>query len=285
MSETVPLFLTFARSSEHVRAGLVRCTTCGGVYIGGAGHGSSGERYRYYRCRKRALEAPAVCNAPHVRADLLEKAVVELLLRTYQDTELFERAVQESLAGKPATEAELKRSKRAVEAEIAKLEKATSRYLEAFEAGTLETAAFAQRVEELNVRRARLESERDELVQQLTMPDAEFSPEDFERVRQQLAQVLHGPVNPRTKALMQLVVERIDLAPDRTAMPVLRVPTRSAGDQEGSSSCGSRTSRRTRVRLAVHWVELMGLWANNVTLPSSLSTCDFATVRSRLASS
>lgn len=242
---------------DYLLTGLLRCTVCGGSYMGGAGHNTNGERYRYYRCRKRITEAPAQCNAPNVRADLLENAIVELVAETYGKAALFENAVREAMKSTKTSRSDRKRRLKVIEVELSKAEQATGRYAEGFEAGTLKLEHFAERMEQLTRRRFALEREQAEIKVELEQADLLVVPQEaLEAVQAQVRQILGGNITARKKELMRLVIDHIDLAPDRTATPVLRVPAVTKREQE-RLSCERRsrtgTSSWTNVRLKVDW--------------------------------
>jgi len=248
---------------EYLLTGLVRCTSCGSHYVGGAAFNRDGERYRYYRCRKRALEAPAVCKAPNVRADLLERAIIDLVVDTYGKVELFERAVSEAVQSSKASRTDMKRRLKAVDVELAKSNQAAERYATGFEEGSLKLEYFADRMDQLTKRRFALERERSALQEEMGRSEVALVPSELlQEIRASVGEILGGEITARKKEIMRLVIDHIDLAPGRTATPVLRVPAARKDDKEClSRERHSRTkaSRRTVVRLKVDWVELGGI--------------------------
>jgi site-specific DNA recombinase len=82
-----------ADGSDYLLSGLVKCAKCGHAFIGTAAHGRS-QPYRYYTCFRRHRYGTRSCDADRLRADDLEGAVLDSLLRTYRSSDLIERAVQ-----------------------------------------------------------------------------------------------------------------------------------------------------------------------------------------------
>jgi site-specific DNA recombinase len=83
--------------SDYLLSGLTRCTSCHGAYVGISANGRLG-RYRYYACRSRQAKGKRACPAERVRADGLETAVIDAVLDTYANFDLFEHTIAEAVA-------------------------------------------------------------------------------------------------------------------------------------------------------------------------------------------
>jgi site-specific DNA recombinase len=90
--------------SEYLLTGKMRCTSCGGAYIGAGAHGRTGY-YRYYVCRTRQAKGTHGCHGPRIPADLLQTAILDALLASYSDTDLLLDAARSPRRdrGRPAT--------------------------------------------------------------------------------------------------------------------------------------------------------------------------------------
>jgi hypothetical protein len=197
-----------------------------------------------------------------VRADLLEKAVVDLVASTFSQQALLERAVRDAVQSSKADKKSLERRLKAVELELTKVASASERYTEAFESGSLKLELFAERLEELTKRRYALERDRAEIKAQVETGEILLVPDELlQEIRSEIGGILGGEITARKKEVMRLVTDHIDLSPERVATPVLRVPAVRKMDQ-GRLSCerrprtrnSSSTPRRTNVRPKVDWV-------------------------------
>jgi site-specific DNA recombinase len=151
-----------SNASEYLLSGRVRCLRCGKAYVGAAAHGKL-RRYPYYVCFSRERYGTDTCAGERLRADLLDQAVIDALLDTFQRTDLFEQAIAAS-----RTQAETLRDQNQAElatvtAQIGKAEASIERYLDAFEAGSLSEDTCGQRVHKLGGMIAELRVRQDEL--------------------------------------------------------------------------------------------------------------------------
>ncbi len=143
------------RDSEYLLTGLVTCGRCEQRYVGVSAHGRS-ERYRYYACWSRNRSGKKACTAENVRADALEKAVLDALVDLYADPDALLDAAAAQKRHTSATEARQADDAAAVAAELRKVEASIERWIAGFEDGTLSADTFAHRVRELTERAERL---------------------------------------------------------------------------------------------------------------------------------
>jgi site-specific DNA recombinase len=206
--------------SSYLLSGLVRCSTCSGKFAGGRAH-SGKNTYRYYQCMTRSKSGPTACASERVRADALEAAVIESLVETYGQYDLFENA-------------------------------AMARYETAFEGGSLKVEKFAARMDALRNELDQLEAHKQTLEQGLerqTPPPP--SSEQIKKIQIKAKRMLTSNPTPQVKAFINQVVDHIDMDSNRTATPVLRIPR----TEEQSLAL----AKRTIVRTNEHWVELGGI--------------------------
>lgn len=76
------------RHPEYVLAGLITCKRCKGKYVGACTTGKR-HRYRYYVCSTRQRYGISGCSGERVRADELERAVLDALVDLYADPRLL----------------------------------------------------------------------------------------------------------------------------------------------------------------------------------------------------
>jgi site-specific DNA recombinase len=213
-----------SNASDYLLAGHVRCLHCGKQFVGAAAHGKR-HRYPYYVCFSRHRYGTATCPAERLRADLLDQAVIDALVETFQQSDLFEQAIAAS-----RTQAEVLRDQHQAElatvtTQITKAEAAIERYLDAFEAGSLSEDTCGQRVHKLAGTVVELRMRRDELRAALDAvniqpPTRQELTDLAEQVR---VAVADGPT-PARKRLLHTLVHEIQVQGRHEIIPVFRVP-------------------------------------------------------------
>jgi site-specific DNA recombinase len=244
--------------SSYLLSSLVRCTTCSGKFAGGRAHSGS-NTYRYYQCMTRSKSGPTACASERVRADALEAAVIESLVETYGQYDLFENAAREEaqLVEREREQAKVRLPE--IQASIKKVNAAISRYEMAFEGGSLKVEKFASRVAGLHDELDQLEAHKQTLEQVLVrkLPPPP-SPEQIKKIQIKVKRMLNSKPTPQVKAFINQVVDHIDIDSNRTATPVLRIPR----TEEQSLAL----AKRTIVRTNEHWVELGGFEPPSIDL-------------------
>jgi len=237
--------------SSYLLSALVRCTTCSGKFAGGRAHSGS-NTYRYYQCMTRSKSGPTACASERVRADALEAAVIESLVETYGQYDLFENAAREEAQQVEREREQAKVRLPEIQASIKKVNAAISRYEMAFEGGSLKVEKFASRVAGLHDELDQLEAHKQTLEQVLVrkLPPPP-SPEQIKKIQIKVKRMLNSKPTPQVKAFINQVVDHIDMDSNRTATPVLRIPR----TEEQSLAL----AKRTIVRTNEHWVELGGI--------------------------
>jgi site-specific DNA recombinase len=213
-----------ASATAYLLTGRVVCDRCGKRYLGMVAHGRS-QPYRYYTCYTRHRYGTPACAAERLAADQLDQAVLQALVATYQETDLFQRAIGAARSQAATLREQHQGELRAVGGAIAKAEAAIDRYLDAFEAGTMREQQCARRLEALTAKLVELKTRQDELRDLLGIahdpaPDPRELAELLERVR---AAVRHGPL-PVRKTLIEALVEEIRVRSRDHIVPVFRLP-------------------------------------------------------------
>ena len=151
-----------ADPSDYALSGRVTCG-CGRSMVGAAAHGRSG-RYRYYVCQSRVKFGRAsACTARSIPADDLEDAVVGSLIQTFRRSDLLEQAWREATATTEAARPQTIEQLHAVDTDIHRTDDAVSRYLAAFENGTMPAGLCGSRLEALEERLVDLRGRRADL--------------------------------------------------------------------------------------------------------------------------
>ncbi len=160
-------------TSEYLLAGLIVCERCGKHFVGTSAVGNR-YRYRYYTCFTRQRYGVAHCDAERLPAQELDAAILDAVRRTYERSDLFEKAVLGARDRAEALRAHHEQELAFTDAESAKAEEAIERYLGAFEAGTLSESQCATRMAKLGTKVADLRSRREELVSAMDQASAAF---------------------------------------------------------------------------------------------------------------
>jgi site-specific DNA recombinase len=142
-------------ASDYLLVSRIRCLLCGKAFHGAAAHG---KRQRY---------GTNTCPAGRLRADLLDQAVIDTLVETFQQTDLFEQAIAASRTQAEQLHEQYQAELDAVTGQIGKAEAAIERYLDAFETGSLSEDICGQRVQDLGGKIAKLRVHQGELRQTL----------------------------------------------------------------------------------------------------------------------
>ncbi len=240
-------------TSEYLLSGKLRCRTCGGSFIGAGARGRNGY-YRYYVCRTRQAKGARGCAAQRIPADDLEDAVIGALLATYSNYDLLEKAASDAYAEAtselPRLEAELV----STETQLKETSTAIDRYLRAFEAGTMSDTLCAPRIAELSERRNELAARRNELVVQVRTSAPQLpGPSELRAIGGQLDKAIRQSSPDVVKQLLDELIDRVDISPDKQAQPFFWVPDEQRPGPVMARACG------TPVRMGPHHVEVAGI--------------------------
>jgi site-specific DNA recombinase len=123
-----------SNSSDYLLTGLVVCGNCGSHFTGTRATGRNAT-YRYYTCGGRQRYGTKSCATDRLPAEALDEAVVHSLLRAYEDTDLFAKAISEAQQRAELDESPQDAERAALQAELDKVERGIDRYLQAFESG------------------------------------------------------------------------------------------------------------------------------------------------------
>jgi hypothetical protein len=185
-------------------------------------------------------------------ADVLETAIIDLIMRTYQEVELFERAIKDALAcasnGVDRLDAELK----IVAVDIRKVTDAIDRYFHAFETEALTGDALSGRLrslqgrlDELTVHRADLEGDR------RVLSASPASSTTLRALRDSAHETLFAAEPKQVKRLLAVLVERISIGADRTVTPELRIPMEIPDAPPSAAPTGGPMVRLTEDQVEV----------------------------------
>lgn len=209
-----------ATGSDFLLTGTISCARCGGAYVGTRGTGRSGTTHRYYSCVTARRYGAKRCTGPSLPAGELESLVIEELVATYADHDLFRGAVAAHLAERETRTEPVRDQLRAQHILIAERESTLARYRRDYQAGHLsaqlysaDTAAVEEQLTALRDHAAALEAQLD--VPPPEVPDEATLARLHERLHHQLR---HGNTEVRRSLcgtlIASLVVhDRDDIAP------------------------------------------------------------------------
>jgi site-specific DNA recombinase len=212
-----------SNQSDYLLTGLVRCARCGKRYLGAAAHGRGG-RYPYYVCFSRQRYGRARCENDRLRADALEEAILDQLMRLVANSPLVEEAIQEAVAqldsDRPKREAELKR----IDAEIKTTNAKLDRYFQAFEHSTMPEQSCGQRIAELTGQLEGLRARGDELAANQDDPPEPLGQDDLDTLCAHVRDVIEHGDPPTRKTLLQALIHEIQVVDRAEIRPVFSLP-------------------------------------------------------------
>lgn len=213
--------------SSFILAGHLLCDGCRRRYVGTTANGMGG-RYRYYTRYSRARYGPTHCSGPRLRADTVEPAVFDSMVRTFADHRRVRRAIADAADRAEEARPQLREELATTRARISEAERKLDRYFDAFEAGTMPNEACGPRVTALSADIERLRAEAVSLEHDLESGAQEaWSGEDFADLEELVrAKAAIEDLEARRNVIWNLVVDvRVDPS-GRCLRPRFRVPSK-----------------------------------------------------------
>ncbi len=243
-------------TTDYLLSGLTRCTDCQGAYIGQRAHGRRGP-YPYYVCRSRATKGARACTGSRIPAKELEKRVIDSLLTTYDDLDLFEEAIGNAVTAIDDRQPQFVEELTSTEAQLRDTTAAIDRYLHAFETGGMPETVCAPRLDELAERRQELLDHRDDLAARVngstvSVPERQA----LEAVGDLLRETIKNGTPAVIKDTLASLIATVNIGPGRQANPFFFVPqtnTSPTPETHTSQALG------TPVRMDPRQVELWGI--------------------------
>ena len=208
-----------SNSSDYLLGGLLTCAHCGSKFVGTAARGNR-HRYRYYTCHRRNRYGPKGCNSERLPAEELDKFILAAVLDAYSDSDLVAEALEEARGRTTEAVPRLKEQLAAVEADIRRAEESLERYFLAFEAGTMDEAACAIRVESCGCRLTELRKAAREISAAIKTHRTRKETMADNCVVLDLALAQAGPTE--TKALTQALINNVEVLGRNDLRVVLR---------------------------------------------------------------
>ena len=240
--------------SDFLLSGVIRCGHCGRAYIGMSAHGKGGT-YHYYACTARQKYGPKACQGERVPREKLKTAVLRQLTDIYRDGRLIHDTLAAAHKEAEKERPVLDERRRAIDAEIASIERSTERYFEAFEQGRLSPERCEQRIARLNGRLDDLHAQQAELADDGTDEATNApTPADLAATASQLESVIADGEPEQAKALLRILIAELRVNSKTDIQPTYRIiasdRTHTAGvcaTSEKVDAGGPRLNRRARV--------------------------------------
>jgi site-specific DNA recombinase len=210
--------------SNYLLGGLLTCAHCGSKFIGTAARGNR-YQYRYYTCHRRNRYGVKGCPSERLPAEELDQAILAAMLEAYSDSDLVTKALVEARGRATAAIPQLKEQLAAVETDIRKTEESLERYFVAFEAGTMDEATCADRVETLTRKLSDLRCDRVGL-QNVIETEAQLpAREEIEEILAEIRLMITDGTREDHKTLTQALVARTVVEGRHSIRPSFIVPT------------------------------------------------------------
>jgi len=192
-------------TGTFVLTGILRCGLCGSTMVGNTHYRSKKSESiasRYYQCTEQAQSQ--LCKLPRVRTKVVEAAVLEELERRYE--RLSAEAIQ---IHTPKQENPSERQITIMRGQIARIATRRKRWMDAYELGDITSPELRERLAQLTLEEAALQSGLQDMMEVQTDPDPSY-----------LLQLLSSVSNAwdmadvdEKKILIRALVSRIEVYP------------------------------------------------------------------------
>ena len=210
--------------SDYLLGGLLTCSHCGSKFIGTAARGNR-YRYRYYTCHRRNRYGVKGCPSERMPAEELDQAILKAMLEAYSDSELVTKALEEARGRATAAIPQLMEQLARVESDVRKIEESLERYFVAFEAGAMDEAACAGRVETLTRQLSDLRCDRVGLQNAVDLEDQPPTREEIEEILAEIRGMITKGTREDHKTLTQALVGHTPVEGRHSIKPSFIVPT------------------------------------------------------------
>jgi site-specific DNA recombinase len=202
-------------SSPLLLAGLVVCghPGCGASYqleTSGKTADTGVYDYRYYNCRNHLRIGKEKCSGFRIRAEVLEKAVLEHLADRLFTVERCTQIVQDMVEETGMLRQKTAEHRRQLQKELEAIEKRVSKWQDAFESGDkMATALGADRVVELKAMRDELQQQLRKVVLLRPPPPNLYTEARIQTFRDSIRSIFLSGDNALTKNYLRFLVDKI----------------------------------------------------------------------------
>ncbi len=193
--------------SERLLTGITYCARCGGGMVGVSTR-RNGKKINYYACLTR--ERVKRCDQDYMRADALEALVIRDVKTLLRDDAFVDRVWAETNRRLEEQRPDIDQELVVVTAEVVRVQERIDRYVEAFEAGSLDATAFGANVQALRDQLRQLEATRGDLEAQavnLRLPALDRA--HILALLDNFEEVFESGTNPQRKHLLHQMVKEV----------------------------------------------------------------------------
>ena len=250
-------------SSPLLLAGLVACGGCGASYqleTSGKNASSGVYDYRYYNCRNHLRIGKEKCGGFRIRAEVLEKAILEHLADRLFTGERCKQILQDIVEETGLLRQKTAEHRRQVQKDLEHLEKRISRWQDAFEAGDkAATELGADRVVELKAKRDELQQALRKVVLLRPPPPNLYTEASVTKFQNSIRSIFLSQDNALTKNYLRFLVEKIVVTGPKVQMvtrseAVVRMMAAGGAATAGAVVEGDPAVSPT---FAVEWLRLL----------------------------
>jgi len=144
-------------ASQYLLSGLMRCGKCNGA-CGVTGYGRQ-RKYAYYNCINYSKKGKKVCPGRRLRADELDREVIERVRRLVFSDENMRKLMDDINAATKSLRVDYGRKTTELKKKAANLQLRTRRQYEAIESGKIDLSLVAERLKELKIQKDSLQEE------------------------------------------------------------------------------------------------------------------------------
>jgi len=144
-------------ASQYLLSGLMRCGKCSAAY-GVTGYGRE-RKYAYYNCINYSKKGKKVCPGRRLRADELDREVIERVKKLVFSEENMRKLVDDINVATKSLRIDYTRRITELKKKSADLQLRTRRQYEAIEGGKIDLSLVAERLKELRIQRDGLQGE------------------------------------------------------------------------------------------------------------------------------
>ena len=144
-------------ASQYLLSGLIKCGKCGGAY-GVTGYGRN-KKYVYYNCITYSKKGKDVCSGYRIRADELDKEIIERVRKLIFSEENMKKLVNDINAATKSLRIDYGKKITELKKKANDLQLRIMRQYEAIESAVIDLSLVAPRLQELKVQKETLQEE------------------------------------------------------------------------------------------------------------------------------
>lgn len=200
-------------NSRYLLSGLLHCAQCGALMSGSytpyrkMADGTRAE-WRFYICTRKKAHHPQTCPSSRLKAEKIEDAVVDTLVRTVLTPDHLEHLAQEANRALSSQRQELTQRQKRLGHSLRQLEQRVGRLLDALERG--ESGAIRSRLDDRERERAHLLAQLEDLNEQMRRSRIDITPGALRKLAEDMHQVLKSGNVAMSRRILHALIVRIE---------------------------------------------------------------------------